>query len=81
MSVPPIEILERQRDALKQANNARFKKNGMEYRIKYEGGIADCFGVYGRPTGTRAYKYIAGFAGYKLYTKEQVIAMAKCMVK
>ena len=75
------ELIEEQRDSLKKAHNARFVQNNHEYRIKYEGGLAESFGVYGRPVGTRTYSYIVGFAGYKMYSKEQVIAMAKEMVR
>lgn len=72
---------EAQKTELKKAHNARFTKGDTEYRIKYEGGIAESFGIYSRPIGGRDFKYVAGFAGYKLYTKEQVISIAKTMVK
>ena len=70
-------IIDAQRAELKKAHNARFVINNHEYRIKYEVGIADSFAVYGRPVGTRYYQYIVGFSGFKLYSKEQVISMAK----
>ena len=75
------DIINKQRTALKQAHNARFTKGDMEYKICYEGGISESFGVYGRPIGARNFKYLTGFAGYKMYNKEQVIALAKNMVK
>ena len=74
-------ILKAQREALRKAHNARFIKNGMEYKVCYEGGLAETFGIYGRPVGARNFTYITGFAGYKMHNKEQVIAMAKNMVK
>lgn len=75
-----MAVLETQRKALREAHNARFIKNGMEFKIAYEGGIAECFGIYGRPIGARDFKYVTGFVGYKMYNREQVIAMAKNMV-
>lgn len=74
-------LIENQREAIKKAHNARFTMNDKEYRIKYEGGIAESFGVYGRPVGGKVYSYVAGFAGFKLFSREQVIAMAKEMVR
>lgn len=77
-----IELIENQREAIKKAHNARFTQNGKDYRIKYEGGIAESFGVYEKcVSGSKSYVYVAGFAGFKLYSKEQVIAMAKEMVR
>ena len=76
-----IEVIGKQREELKKAHNARFTFNGNEYRIIYEGGIGEAFGVYRRKIGTKPFKYVVCFSGYKMYSKEQVIAMAKNMVK
>ena len=74
-------IIEEQREAIKKAHNARFVIDGHEYRIKYEGGIGEIFEIYGRLVGARYYKPVVGFSGMKLYSKAQVIAMAKEMVR
>ena len=65
-----------QRERLKKVNNERFTIGDMEYRITYEGGVAEYISVYGR-RGTRPFHYITGFFGFKLNTVEEVIAKAK----
>lgn len=74
-------ILMTQQSELKKAHNAKFKQGEKEYRIVYEGGLSCAFCVYGREDRTKPYTLVATFAGYKLYSKSQVIAMAKNMVK
>ncbi len=74
-------FIDKQRQILKRAHNAKFRIGSMEYKVKYEGGLAESFGVYGRPIGARNYSFVAGFAGYKLYSYEQVVSLAKEMVR
>lgn len=69
-----------QRERLKKVNNARFTLNDTEYRIKYEGGVAEFISIYGRK-GNKPFHYVNGFFGYKMDNAEQVIAMAKAIVR
>ena len=73
-------FIRNQKEALKDANNARFTVGEWEYKLAYEGGIAESFAIYGRRKGTSDYSYINGFMGFKLFNREQVIAMAKALV-
>lgn len=71
--------LRAQRDNLKEAHNYRFTKGGYEYRLLYEGGLAESFSIMRRREGERNFKYYDGFSAYKFFTKEQVIAYAKAV--
>ena len=73
-------IISKQKDTLRKVNNARFEHEGWEYRINYDGGIAEFISIYGRKKGGSNYKYIDGFVGYKFFDKEQVIAYAKNLI-
>ena len=74
-------MLNRQKE-IKKAHNARFVIDDKEYRIMYEGGISESFGVYERPVkgARKQFKYVTGFAGFRLADKQQVILMAKGMI-
>jgi len=75
------EIIRDQRKELKKAHNKRFFIDDMEYKLDYEGGFAEGFGIYRRPVGARNFKYVIGFSAYKFRTKEQVISFAKSVIK
>ena len=69
-----------QRETLKQAHNFRFTYEGYEFRLIYEGGLAESFSVLWRKIGDRNFRHFDGFSAYKLYDKEQVISFAKALV-
>ena len=73
-------VLRTQKENLKAVDNYRFKANGIEYRIRYEGGLSETINVYGRKDSAKPYRYVDGFAGYKMHDKEQVIAYAKGLI-
>ena len=73
-------VIKTQRENIKKAHNARFKYKDMEYRISYDGGLAEFFSIHGRKVGTEQFKYVAGFNGYKYNNKEQVIAHARLLM-
>ena len=62
---------------LRKVHNEKFSVGDTDYRISYEGGIAEYIAIYGRKKGGLAYRYIAGFNGYDYSTKDQVINKAK----
>lgn len=72
--------LRAQKETLKSVDNYKFTADGMEYRIRYEGGLSETINVYGRKDSAKPYRYVDGFAGYKMHDKEQVIAYAKGLV-
>lgn len=65
-----------QKERLKKVNNERFTIGDMEYRISYDGGVAEYISVYGRK-GNKPFHYIDGFFGFKLNNAEEIIAKAK----
>ena len=69
-----------QREALREAHNSRFSIGDWEYRVRYDGGLAEAFSIYGRKGGG-GFSYITGFSGFKCHSKEQVIALAKELVR
>ena len=73
-------MLRTQRENIKKANNARFEFDDKEYVIRYEGGIAEYVGIYGRKKGIGHYRFVDGFAGYKMNTAEQIVSMAKAII-
>ena len=73
-------VLRTQRENIKKANNYRFKYKGMEYKLSYDGGLAEFFSIQGRKLGTERFKYIDGFNGYIFDNKDQIIEHAKRMI-
>lgn len=73
-------MMNAQKEALKSLNNYKFTQDGYEYRLVYNGGVAEFVSIYGRRVGTEAYKYISGFEGYDLYSREDAIAEAKKII-
>ena len=71
------KLIKKQRETLRGVNNYRFTIKGNEFRIKYEGGIAEYVSVTGRPDRKHNFKHVVGFHAYKLYDREQVIEKAK----
>ena len=69
-----------QRERLKKVNNTRFNVGDVEYRITYEGGVAEFISIYGRK-GSKPFRYIDGFFGYKLNNAEEVVAKAKQVIR
>ena len=69
------------RDELKKAHNTKFTVGDTDYKIAYEGGIAEYIGIYGRKKGGLLFRFVAGFNGYDYTTKEQVISKAKELVQ
>ena len=69
--------LRTQREQLKLAHNERFTKGEYEFRLIYEGGLAESFAILARKQGERNFNYFDGFSAYKFYTTEQVLAFAK----
>ncbi len=74
-------IVDFQRENLRKAHNVRFARGDYEYKIAYEGGLAEFIGIYRRKLGKRNFEYITGFAGYKFHSAEQVVSYAKAMVE
>ena len=68
-----------QKENLKQAHNFRFTYGEHEFRLIYEGGLAESFAIMYRKIGDRNFRYFDGFSAYKLYDKEQVISLAKAL--
>ena len=70
--------LRAQKKALNGAHNKRFEQGNKEYIIKYEGGISEFVGVYGRRKGsTKAFRYVTGFEGFRAKSTDEIIEQAK----
>ena len=69
-----------QKAELKKAHNERFIIGDFEFRLIYEGGLAEFFRIMCRKVGERNFKYLTGFNSYKLVSKEAVINHAKELV-
>ena len=65
---------------LKKVNNMKFTNGDTDYRIEYEGGLAEYIGIYGRKKGGIAFRFVDGFPAYDLGTKERVIDKAKQII-
>jgi len=72
-------VIRTQSESIKQAHNERFEMDGYEFRIIYEGGLAESIAILRRRIGDRNFKYFDGFSAYKLYSKEQVVSYAKAL--
>lgn len=68
-----------QKENLKQTHNERYEQGDYEFRLIYEGGLAESFAILYRRIGERNFKYFDGFSAYKFNNKEQVIAFAKAL--
>ena len=71
--------LKTQKNNLKQAHNERYTQGDYEFRIIYEGGLAESFAIMAREIGGRNFRYFDGFSAYKLHNKEQVVSYAKAL--
>ena len=72
--------LNMQKENLKNANGARFTKHGYEYKLSYEGGIAEAVNIYGRRVGERNFKLVSGFNAYMCNTTDEVIKQSMALV-
>ena len=78
--IPLVErTLRTQKEQLKLAHNERYTQGELEFRIIYEGGLAESFAILSRKKGERNFKYFDGLSAYKLYNAEQVISYAKAL--
>lgn len=74
------QIIRAIKNELKKVHNTRFTVGDTNYRIEYEGGIAEYIAVYGRKKGGLLYRFVDGFYGYNCHTKDQAIDMAKSLI-
>ena len=65
------------KDELRKVHNTKISHGDMDYRIEYEGGIAEYVSIYGRKKGGLAYRFVDGFNAYDYSTKDQVLERAK----
>lgn len=70
-----------QRETLKKANNMKFECNGNEYRLRYEGGVAEYISIHCHKKNRQEYKCVGGFDGYTMYSVAEVVDKAKAMVE
>ena len=73
-------IIGAQKKNLSELNNKRFTRGNMEYRLSYDGGIAEFVTIQGRRCGTDDFRYINGFNGYMFTTTAEALAHAKKLV-
>ena len=68
----------KQKENLRKVHNFRFEHGDTEYRMQYDGGVAEYISVYGRRKGTQgAYRYMFGFYAFGFYTDTEAIKYAK----
>ena len=80
MTTTAERVVRTQRNNLKKVHNKRFTYKDYEYRIEYVGGLSEYIAVDGRKIGTKVFKSVTGFAGYKFQTAEDVFTHAKTLV-
>ena len=74
-------LIRAKKEELRKANNTKFTVGDTDYRIEYDGGVAEYIAIYGRKRGGLLYRFVDGFAGYDYSTKDQVVNKAKELIK
>lgn len=57
-------IIDYQNSRIRTLNGKRFKYNGFEYELRYEGGFASIVSLWRREIGRRNFKYFKGAGCY-----------------
>ena len=73
-------IINEQKGNLQELNNKRFIDGNMEYRLSYDGGIAESITIQGRRVGTKDFVYINSFNAYTFKTAKEAFDYAKSIV-